>query len=114
MAVVAGDPGATGPFAFRFRMPDGYWICPHTHPVTARIQVISGSLLVGMGPTLDRAKARTWPAGSEIQLEANMAHFEGTRAETVIEISGSGTWGITFLDPRRDPSVAAASPSCRP
>ena len=30
MAVVSGILTAAGPFAFRFRMPAGYWICPHT------------------------------------------------------------------------------------
>lgn len=44
------------------------------------------------------------PAGSELTVEAGMTHFEGTRGETVVEISGEGPWAVTFLDPSKDPS----------
>lgn len=113
MAVVSGDPFGTGSFVFRFRMPNGYWICPHTHPIDARIRVISGTFLVGMGSGLDTGTVRALAPGDEITLEAGMAHFEGTRGETVIEIRGVGPWGITFLDPRFDPSVVGGW-RCRP
>ena len=57
MAVVRGDPSAGGEFTFLFRMPDGYWIHPHTHPVDARLRVLSGTLLAGMGERLDTTAA---------------------------------------------------------
>src|SRR6185295_14223276 len=56
MAVVSGDPSRRGPFVFRFRMPGGYWIHPHRHPVDARIRVVSGTFLVGMGAILDSTR----------------------------------------------------------
>jgi hypothetical protein len=105
MAVMSGDPFASAPFVFRFRMPNGYWICPHTHPIRAGIRVISGAFLVGMGDALDTDRVRVLAAGDDIALEAGMAHFEGARGETVIEVRGDGPWGITFVDPRNDPSV---------
>lgn len=104
MAVVRGAPFGGGEFVFRFRMPAGYWIHPHTHPVDAHIRVISGTFLVGMGATLDSAAARVLSPGDTIALSRGMAHYEGTRAVTVIEVSGTGPWGITFLDPSRDPA----------
>jgi CubicO group peptidase (beta-lactamase class C family) len=103
MAVVSGDLSRRGPFVFRFRMPGGYWIHPHRHPVDARIRVISGTFLVGMGARLDSTRVEVLPAGSGTTLIAEMAHYEGTRGETEIEISGDGPWGITFLDPTKDP-----------
>jgi hypothetical protein len=103
MAVVSGDPQRRGPFVFRFRMPGGYWIHPHRHPVDARIRVISGTFLVGMGAVLDSTRVEVLPAGHETKLIAEMAHYEGTRGETVVEISGDGPWGIKFLDPTKDP-----------
>jgi hypothetical protein len=106
MAVVSGDPFGARSFVFRFRMPDGYWICPHTHPVDASIRVISGALLVGMGSQLDTSAARALAPGGEIALQAGMTHYEGTRGRTVIEIRGVGPWGIAFVDPRHEPSAA--------
>ena len=108
MAVVRGDPSAGGAFTFLFRMPTGYWIHPHTHPVDARIRVISGTLLVGMGERLDTTAVRALAQGDSVQVARDMAHFEGTRGETVIEVRGTGAWGITFLDPSKDPGRAAA------
>jgi CubicO group peptidase (beta-lactamase class C family) len=104
MAVISGDPFAPGPFVFRFRMPDGYWICPHTHPLAPRIRVIAGAFLVGMGSAMSD-RVRVLAPDTAITLEAGMPHFEGTRGETVIEVRGEGPWGVTFVDPRNDPSV---------
>jgi hypothetical protein len=109
MAVVRGDPASGGEFTFLFRMPDGYWIHPHTHPVDARLRVLSGTLLAGMGERLDTSGVRAVGTGDSTQVARGMAHFEGARGETVLEVSGTGTWGITFLDPSKDPSRAAGS-----
>ena len=113
MALVRGDPSAGGEFTFLFRMPDGYWIHPHTHPVGARLRVLSGTLLAGMGERLDTAAARAVGRGDSMQVARGMAHFEGARGETVIEVSGTGTWGITFLDPAKDPARPAPRPVSR-
>jgi CubicO group peptidase (beta-lactamase class C family) len=105
MAVVSGNPSSSGPFVFRFRMPGGYWIHPHRHPRDARIRVISGTFVVGMGARLDSTKVDVLEPGKEIRVVGGMVHFEGTRGETVIEISGEGPWGIRFLDPSKDPGA---------
>jgi CubicO group peptidase (beta-lactamase class C family)/quercetin dioxygenase-like cupin family protein len=113
MAVVRGDPSAGGEFTFLFRMPDGYWIHPHTHPVDARLRVLSGTLLAGMGERLDTTAVRTVGRGDSMQVARGTPHFEGARGETVLEVSGTGAWGITFLDPSKDPSRAAPRPLSR-
>ena len=117
MAILSESLVGRGNFGFLFRMPAGYWIHPHTHPVDARIRVISGTLLVGMGTTLDSSAARALATGDSMRVMKEMAHFEGARGETVIEVRGTGTWGITFIDPSKDPSPAvgsAAAPSAVP
>ena len=113
MAVVAGDPWGAGPFTFRFEMPAGYWICPHTHPVSARIRVVTGDLLVGMGRSLDTARVASLAPDAGIVLEPGVAHFEGTRGGTVIELRGEGPWRTTFVDPRYDPARAGGA-ACEP
>jgi imidazolonepropionase-like amidohydrolase len=105
MAVIEGDPfQADSRFTFRFRLPDGYWIRPHTHPVLAHITVISGTLLVGMGSGFDSTAARPVLPGGHVMVAPNHAHFEGARGATVIEVSGTGSWGIKFLRPEDDPA----------
>src|ERR1044071_9616226 len=64
MAVLEGDPTKEGPFVVRFQFPDGYHIPPHTHPKTERVTVISGSLYLATGETLDRNNAKNLPTGS--------------------------------------------------
>lgn len=104
MAVVSGNPSAAGTFVFRFRMPDGYWICPHTHPVNAHIRTVSGTFVVGMGTTLDTTAVQVLGPGQDVRLEAGMAHYEGARGATEIEVRGTGPWGITFGNPGTDPA----------
>ena len=113
MAVVRGDLSSGGDFTFLFRMPAGYWIHPHTHPVDARLRVMSGTLLVGTGERLDTAAVRALARGDSMRVDRGMAHFEGARGETVIEVSGTGAWGISFLDPSKDPARSAPRPLSR-
>ena len=103
IAPLRGNLFREEPFAFRFRMPDGYWVHPHRHPVAARLRVITGTLLVGTGTVMDSTIAEVLHAGSEVTLEAGQMHFEGTRGETVVEVTGTGPWGVTFHDPAKDP-----------
>jgi quercetin dioxygenase-like cupin family protein len=62
-AVLYGDPGKEGLFAFRIKTPKDYTIAPHTHPKPEIVTVISGTVRSGMGTTADRAKAQVLPAG---------------------------------------------------
>ncbi len=112
MAVVSGDPFGTGggPFVFRFHMPAAYLICPHTHPVTPRIEVISGSFIVGRESRRDTARVTRLAPGDAITLPTGEVHWEGSPSESVIEVSGMGPWGIRFMDSRYDPSSAGAIP----
>ncbi len=106
MSVMRGNPAVRGQeFRFRFRMPDDYWIPSHAHPTRATIRIISGEFLVGMGNRIDESSARAYGQGGTAVIETGMSHFEGTRGATVIEVSGIGPWGITFLDPKAVPGV---------
>src|SRR6266702_1977950 len=63
-AVLYGDPGKEGMFAFRLKLPKDYHIAPHTHPKPEVVTVISGTARLGMGTNADRGKAQVLPAGS--------------------------------------------------
>src|SRR5262245_25776512 len=49
LALVAGDPGKPGPFTVRAKMPAGYKVPPHWHPVYENITVLSGTVAFGSG-----------------------------------------------------------------
>src|SRR5215471_13595627 len=65
LAVVEGNPaGKSGDYTVRLKMPDGYRIAPHWHPLRENVTVISGTFKVGMGDTFEADKMAAFPAGS--------------------------------------------------
>ena len=102
-AVLFGDPGEEGLFVLRLKLPAGYRVAPHTHPVNEVITVISGTFRLGMGETADQRKAQTLPAASFFALPPGMAHYVFTDEETVVQISTVGPWGLTYINPKDDP-----------
>jgi hypothetical protein len=65
MAVVQGDPSAPGViFTVRLRLPNGYVLPPHFHPIDEHATVISGTFLVGLGDVFsEQALAAAAQAG---------------------------------------------------
>jgi len=102
-AVLFGDPSKEGLFVFRLKLPAGYSVAPHTHPVDEVITVISGTFRMGMGQAADQRKAQALPAASFFALPPGMAHYVFTDEETVVQISTVGPWGLTYINPKDDP-----------
>ena len=103
IAVLYGDPRKEGLFAFRLKVPAGYKVPPHSHPVIESVTVISGTFKLGMGETADPAKLQAFPAGSYFAFPPGTPHFAGADEETVVQISTNGPWGITYVNPKDDP-----------
>lgn len=103
MAVLYGDPGKEGMFAFRLKVPKDYHIPPHAHPKPEIVTVISGTVRLGMGTTTDRAKAQVLPAGSFFALSPGSAHYFFADEDTVVQLNSSGPWGIEYVNPKDDP-----------
>jgi quercetin dioxygenase-like cupin family protein len=103
LAVLDGDPGKPQPFTMRLRMPDGYRIAPHYHPIMEHVTVISGNLKVGMGDTFDESKMNTLPAGSFGAIPARMHHYAMAQGETVLQLHGTGPWRLVYLHKTDDP-----------
>jgi quercetin dioxygenase-like cupin family protein len=101
--VLFGDPSKEGLFALRLKLPEGYSVPPHTHPVDEAVTVISGTFSLGMGETADQSKAQALPAGSFFALPPGTAHYVFIDEETVIQISTVGPWGLTYVNPEDDP-----------
>jgi hypothetical protein len=103
VAVLEGDPVKEGPFVLRVKLPDSFKIAPHTHPMTERLTVVSGTFYLGMGEKFDSKDGLEMPAGTFGRWEAGMKHFAWTKGETVIQIHGTGPWTIKYVNPDDDP-----------
>jgi quercetin dioxygenase-like cupin family protein len=104
MAGLSGDPGRSGPFTVRLKMPAGYKIAPHQHPHSERVTVISGELRFGGGEKLDEPNARKLGPGGFVELPPNTYHYAFATVDTVIQISAEGPFGIKYANPADDPS----------
>ena len=102
--VVSGDPGKTGLFVVRLRMPAGYKVAPHTHPTDEHVTVLSGTLALGMGDTFDKAAMKVLPAGGYALLPADMRHFALARTAATVQVEGLGPFALTYVNPADDPS----------
>lgn len=103
MAVLEGDPSAPGVFTMRVHLPDGFRIAPHWHPRPERVTVLSGTFLLGAGETVDPDAAMALEAGAYTAMPPGMRHYAIARGETVIQVTSTGPWQITYVDPADDP-----------
>ncbi len=106
--VVSGDPGKTGNFVVRLRMPAGYKIAPHWHPTDEHVTVLSGTLALGMGDTLDKSAMKDLPAGGYALLPADMRHFAVATTAAMVQVSGAGPFALTYVNPADDPTKRSA------
>jgi uncharacterized protein (TIGR02246 family) len=103
MAVLEGDPMQPGPFTLRLKVPTGYRIPPHFHPVIEHVTVVSGAFSVGKGEQWDDSKLVRLDAGDFIHMPPGERHFARATGETVLQLHSTGPWGITYVNPQDDP-----------
>jgi quercetin dioxygenase-like cupin family protein len=104
IAVIEGDLKAAEPITFRLKVPANLKIGVHTHPTFERVTVISGSLYFAIGEKFDSAKAQEYKPGDVFIVPTGMPMFGYTKKqETVLQIHGTGPWGMDFIKPGEDP-----------
>ncbi len=103
MAVLSGNPGASGAFTVRLKAPAGYTIKPHTHPTVERVTVISGDFKVGMGEKMDEAGMKKLAAGGYVVLPPNMAHYAKSDSQSIVQVDSEGPFQINYVNPADDP-----------
>lgn len=106
--VVSGDPGASGIYVVRLKMPAGYKINPHWHPTDEHVTVLSGTFALGMGDKFDAASMKELPAGGYGLLPAQMHHYAMAKTECTVQVHGMGPFALTYVNPADDPSKRAA------
>jgi anti-sigma factor ChrR (cupin superfamily) len=103
VAVIEGPMSQAVPFTVRLKFPDGYRIPAHWHPAVERVTVLSGTFHMGPGEKFDRTKAQALEPGSIAIMQPKTPHFAWTSGETIVQLHGTGPWGVTYLDPADDP-----------
>ncbi len=114
VAVLAGDPSKEGPFVMRARLPDGYRIASHWHPVVESVTVISGTFGIGMGETFDSTAGKELGPGGLFVMQPETAHFAWATGETVIQVHALGPWQLNYVNPADDPRNAAPEEGAAP
>jgi hypothetical protein len=73
------------------------------HPNDYDVTVLSGTMYLGMGDKFDPVRGEGLNAGGYLHLPKGMHHYEWTNEDTVIQLSGVGPVGMTYLNPADDP-----------
>lgn len=103
MAVVSGDPSKAGPFEIELSFPNGYTVAPHSHPTAEKITVKSGEFLYGVGDEIKAGEMKTLKPGNSGEMPAGMHHYARARGKTVVTISSTGPFVITYVHSKDDP-----------
>jgi uncharacterized protein DUF4437 len=104
MAVLVGEPSRAGSaYVFRVKLPDGYKVPPHWHPVDENVTVLKGALLMGRGEKFDPRALEEVPAGGYSRMPKGMRHFVQAKGETILQIHGIGPFELNYVNPADDP-----------
>ena len=65
--------------------------------------MVQGVLLIGMGDQLDASKFNELPTGTFGVIPPGMKHFARAKGEVILQLHGTGPWGITYVNQADDP-----------
>lgn len=103
IAILEGDLKA-GPYVFRLMVPANFKIAPHTHPLTERYTVVSGTLYFATGDKFDGKTAKAYGPGTYVSIPKGTPMYAFTKDKpATIQLHGSEPWGLEYVDPQDDP-----------
>jgi hypothetical protein len=94
MAILEGSPKGAGLFTMRLRTPEPWVLAPHSHPRAERVTVLSGSISVGFGPTVDKSQGRTFGPGDYYVNAPGAVHYVWADGPVELQITGMGPWEV--------------------
>lgn len=105
-AVIDGDPKSSGPFVMRLKVPAKTNLKVHTHPADENVTILSGTLYFAAGDKFDTKKTKAFGPGSYFSIGKGKPMFAyTTNKEAVIQIHGTGPWGLNYLDAKNAPAM---------
>jgi len=94
-------------YTIGLKMPDGYRVPPHWHPMDASVTVVQGSFIMGMGEKVEPVQAQELTAGSYMRVSKGVRHYEWTKGDTIIYVYGLGPLDTIYVNPADDPRQKA-------
>jgi uncharacterized RmlC-like cupin family protein len=89
------------------KFPPNTLVAPHRHATAENLTVLTGDFYHGMGETVDKAHGDRMAPGGFVYLPAGMPHYVWTAAtESVVQVTGTGPFGLIYVNPEDDPSKA--------
>ena len=102
--VIHGDPSKVGLYTILLKVAAHTKIPAHLHPDDRVGTVVSGTWYFGYGDKFNESKLKKLPVGSIYAEVENQNHFAMTKDEPIIvEITGYGPSGVTYVNPDDDP-----------
>src|SRR6266550_1497306 len=103
-ALLAGNPGLPAPFTLRVRLPAGYRIAPHRHPVDERLTVMSGTLCFATAGARSVAQDTLCIGPGTFRImPANVVHSDWAPGPVEYQIEALGPFDLIYVNPADDP-----------
>jgi quercetin dioxygenase-like cupin family protein len=110
LAILEGDPRTKNvTYTIRAKLPDGYKVPPHWHPVDENVTVLQGTLMLGRGDKFDQKEAMALTAGTFSHMPKGTRHFAWAKGETIIQVHGVGPFEVNYVNPDDDPRKKTGS-----
>lgn len=98
MTPVVGNPDTPGAYyAYLLKAPAGGKVAPHYHKMTENVTVLSGTVMFGLGDTVDVAKMKSFGPGTVVSVPAGAHHYAVAKTPIILEVSGIGPDQTTFV-----------------
>ena len=102
--VIHGDPSAKGLYTILLKVAAHTTIAAHLHPDDRVATVIEGTWYFGYGDAFNKSKLKKLSAGSIYTEVEGQNHFAMTHeTPVVVEITGYGPSGVTYVNTANDP-----------
>lgn len=104
IAVLTANPDKPGPFVLRLKFPTGSFVAPHHHATAENLNVLSGNFFHAMGEKFDKSRGVEMTASGFVYLPAKMKHYVWATTESIIQVTGTGPFGVIYANTADDPS----------
>lgn len=104
ISLLAGNPNEVSDVHVQLSFPDGYRMLPHSHPRPLHVQILQGTLRVGIGKRFDLKQTREMAVGDTGTVPANTPYFYAARGWTIIDAKTLGPFQLNYVNPSDDPS----------
>ena len=94
VAVISGNPAASGMYVIFAKYRPGGKSAPHTHPDQRVVTIISGTYYAGAGIEFDESNMKPLKPGTTIIVPANSPHYAWAKdGEVIVQEAGIGPTG---------------------